>query len=325
MLWLEFLSCAGLLTYFAYYLCVEGVIISERTHIEEGIIGMFFLAIATSFPEIVTSSTAVFSFGKIGLGYGNILGSIMVNFMILLGVDYFMGKGRLLARVSRINLVTAVFILSSIAVILAAVFFRKVSISLPALNRIGVESVVIIIIYLLYLRTMRQRGARSHEEHIFEEQGSFFKIWFKFIFFLIVVMALSMWMAGIGAKLTVNTGLSETFIGTLFLGLTTSFPEIIVSFAALRAGSLDMAVGNILGSNIFDISVVSFLDLLSGTPILSMLTSGQIMATIAAMILAVITVIALIVRGDSSRRINWDTLLIFTAGFIGFVILYFIR
>lgn len=326
MVWFEFFICAGLLTYFAYNLCKEGIVLSAKTRMEEGVIGMFFLAVATSFPEIVSSATAVFSLGRIGLGYGDIIGSVIVNLMILLGLDILQGEGRILLRVSRLNRITGIFAMAVVLITLIAAAIRFSGATLPSIGRIGSESVLIVCVYFVYLMIIRKRGSDRSTGEVFRAgEEPFWEIWAKFILFLVIVMLLGMWMARIGEKIVLVTELSQTFIGTLFLGLATSLPEIIVSFAALRAGSVDMAVGNILGSNLFDVCIVPFLDVLTKKPILGMLTLGQVMATVVALVLCGIAVLGLYVKRDTTRKAGWDTVLIFTVGLIGFVLLYFVK
>jgi cation:H+ antiporter len=325
MVWLEFILCASLLTFFAYNLCKEGIILSEKTNIEKGVIGMIFLAIATSFPEIVTASAAVFSLGRIGLGYGDIVGSIMVNLMVLFAMDCYKGRGRILFQVSPVNRIVGVFTLVSVAFVLTAAMTRYAGVRVPVLGRLGVENIAVVIIYFLALEAVRKSGARPEHELYPGVREPFWEIWGKFIFFLVVVMFLGVWMAKSGEKIVVETGLSQTFTGTLLLGFATSLPEIIVSFAALKASSIEMAVGNILGSNLFDISIIPFLDLLTKNPILGVLSRGQILATVFAVVLSAIAVAGLYSKKDSSRRINWDTALIFIVGFAGFVVLYFVK
>ena len=325
MIWLEFLFCAALLTYFAYNLCKEGAIVAEKAHIAEGVIGMFFLAVATSFPEIATGATAVFSLGRIGLGYGDLMGSVMVNLMILLALDYYQGRGRILLRVSQLNRLAGSFALISVSVVLAAAILRSSGIPVPAFKRIGIESVLIPCIYFLYLGIIRGKGYQKREGIYHPGGESFWGIWARFALFLVIVMVLGMWMARIGDKIVLVTGLSQTFTGTLLLGFATSLPEIIVCFAALKAGSIDMAVGNILGSNLFDICIVPFLDVLTKKPILGMLTAGSLTATGLALALSAITVLGLSLKRDTMRRLSWDTPLIFAIGLTGFVLLYFVR
>jgi len=327
MVWLEFLVCASLLTYFAYNLCKEGIILSEKTTITHGIIGIFFLAIATSFPEIVTAGSAVFFLGRIGLGYGDIIGSLIVNTMILAGLDYFSGKGRILLKVSGLNRLTGIYVLLLLLIVLGAAVLRFSGMLVPSFQWIGIESLLIVVIYFVAIQILRKRDSHESPQLYKDEvkRESPWTVWGKFIVLLIVVMGLGVWMAKTGENIVVRTGLSETFTGALLLGFATSLPEIIVSFAALRAGSVDMAVGNILGSNMFDVLIIPFLDVLTRKPILGLLTLGQIIATGVVVLLSAIVVLSCFVKKDTSRRINWDTGLIFAIGLLGFVIIYYVR
>ena len=325
MIWIEFLICSALLTFFAYHLCREGIIISEKTHLEEGIIGMFFLAVATSFPEIVTGATAVFFLDKTALGYGDVIGSIIFNLMLLVGLDLYQGEGRILLRVSGINRLTGVYTLFLLGIVLLGAVLRTMGVGIPSFFGVGIENILIICTYFLALNIIRKSGEGKGEAPFEADKESFALIWVKFIVLLAVVMALGVWMAKIGDKIVVRTAMSQTFIGTLFLGIATSLPEIIVSFAALRMGSIDMAVGNILGSNLFDVCIIPLLDALSRRPILGFMTSAQLTATVIVTILALITVIGLFSKRDTKGKMGWDTVLIFAVGSLGFVLLYYLR
>ncbi|MFH1837518.1 MAG: hypothetical protein ABH862_05350 [Candidatus Omnitrophota bacterium] len=324
MIWLEFLLCASSLTFFAYKLCEEGSIISDKTKISEGVIGMFFLAIATSFPEIITSSAAVFSLGRVGLGYGDIAGSIIVNLMILSVLELFHKEGRVLLKASALTRLTGYFAAGTALVLLAGALLRSsLNIKFLSAGRIGIESLIIIGIYLFYIGKVRNF---DHSEELnIKTNDPFWKIWAKFIFFLSVVMILGVWMAKIGENIVVTTGLSQTFTGAFMLGVATSLPEIIVSFAAFRAASVDMAIGNILGSNLFDICIVPLLDALSSKPILGLLSPGQVLATGIVFVLCIIVSLGLFIKSDIKKRFSWDTGLIFTIGLAGFVLLYFVK
>ena len=325
MIWLEFILCSALLIYFAYNLCREGIILSERTNIEKGIIGMFFLAVATSFPEIVTGASAVFFLDKAALGYGDIVGSIIVNLMILFGIDIYQGKGRILLRVSKVNRLTGVYVVILLGIVLSAAMIRSIGVSIPVIYGVGIENFLIILTYFAALKIIQRSGKREEHVPLNNERESFLSLWSKFMIFLAVVMALGVWLARIGDKIVAQTTMSETFIGTLFLGLVTSFPEIIVSFAALRAGSINMAVGNILGSNMFDVCIIPFLDMLHKRPILGAMTNAQKFATVLVTVLSLVAVIGLYSKKETSRKVGWDTAIIFLFGLIGFVILYYIR
>lgn len=326
MFWIEFIICSILLTFFAYHLSKEGVILSKKTHISEGLVGMFFLAVATSFPEITTGVTAVHSLGRISLGYGDLIGSVIVNFMILMGLDYFSGRGRILSRISNANRYTAISILAVTAfVVLAAVSRRLSGSSSVSLGPIGVESIFIVGAYLFSLELIRRKDGAINDDFLIKKEQTFFEVWAKFIVLLLVVVLLGAWMAGIGDKIVSGTGMSQTFAGTLLLGFATSLPEIIVSFAALRAASIDMAVGNILGSNLFDICILPVLDLFTPGPIFSMLSTPDIAATLIALTIAIIAFSGVLKRDPGNRMVGMDTFLIFVVGFAGFVLLYLMK
>ena len=105
-------------------------------------------------------------------------------------------------------------------------------------------------------------------------------------------------MGFIGDELTKLTGLEASFVGTLFLAICTSAPEIVVSIAALRMGALDMAVGNVLGSNMFNMGVIIFVDDLFYTagPILSYAAMDHISTALFAILMSCVVIIGLIFR-----------------------------
>ena len=122
------------------------------------------------------------------------------------------------------------------------------------------------------------------------------------------------WLAFIGNELSMVTGLEASFVGTLFLAFATSTPEIVVSVSALRLGAPDMAVGNVLGSNLFNMGVVLVVDDLFYTsgPILSVASSSHIFTAVIAMLISSIVVIGVVFRPRLRPRswISIDTLAI---------------
>ena len=86
-----------------------------------------------------------------------------------------------------------------------------------------------------------------------------------------------------------------------------------------------MAVGNVLGSNMFDICIIPLLDMLNKTPILGMLTRGQVLVTTVMLLISVVFVAGAFIKKETSSRVNWDTSAIFAIGFVGFVIIYFVQ
>jgi cation:H+ antiporter len=324
MVWIEFAICSILMILFAYKLCEEGIAISKRTRLEESIIGMVFIAVGTSFPEVVVGVTSVFSLGRIGLGYGDLVGSVIVNSMLLLLIDLSIGKRRLLSTISRENTLTALFIFG-VAVMIFFAGVLRMYIALPRIGPLGVESLVVIFIYGVFLRAINKKNGCDRDEVRHVEGVSLLQNWARFTVLLILVMILGIWMARIGEKIVVVTGLSQTFTGTLLLGLATSFPEIIVTFSAIKAGSFNMAAGNVLGSNLFDLSVIPVLDFMTEDPIMGMLTNGQVLAAGIVLLISLVTIAGIAVKKPVQKRVSPETGVIFAVGLVGFVLLYFIK
>ena len=121
----------------------------------------------------------------------------------------------------------------------------------------------------------------------------------------IAVIGAGTWLGFIGDELSEITGLNASFIGTLFLAICTSAPEIVVSISALRIGAPDMAVGNVIGSNLFNMGAIIFVDDLFYTtgPILSYTSADHIIIGLFAILMSCVVIIGLIYRPRFWSRI----------------------
>ncbi len=90
------------------------------------------------------------------------------------------------------------------------------------------------------------------------------KAYIVFILSGIAVVDLGIWLSSIGDRISATTGLSRSFVGNLFLATSTSLPEIAASLAAIRIGAVDMAIANVLGSNLFNIAILAVYDIADG-------------------------------------------------------------
>jgi cation:H+ antiporter len=332
MVWAQFALCAALMIISAYALCREGMALSAVTHIEEGVIGIFFLAVATSFPEIVVGVSSVYYLGSVALGYGDLIGSVMINSMLLIVVDYMAGRGRVLAGASKMNFIAVLLWGIAAMVIVSAALLRK-HYGLFSIGPLGVESFIILGLYFVYLARLKRtssmailvkKNMKSSLGLSLPEHGNA-AMWIRFTFLLFTVMILGVWMASLGEKISASTGLSHTFVGGTLLAVVTSFPEIAVTFAAIRSGSIQMALGNIFGSNLFDLSILPFLDVLTKEPITVFLTTGQIAATAVAVLIPVILIFGMRVRDNAPKKVGFGTAMVFTAALSALTILYFVE
>ena len=110
-----------------------------------------------------------------------------------------------------------------------------------------------------------------------------------------------------------TTGLSHSFVGNLFLALTTSLPEIAASLAAIRLDAVDLAIGNVLGSNLFNIALFFMYDLADGrSNFWASLTNANAFAAVMTIMMTGVVIISLMYRASPKTpyRISWDGLVI---------------
>jgi cation:H+ antiporter len=123
------------------------------------------------------------------------------------------------------------------------------------------------------------------------------------------VVGLGIWLASIGDRLAATTGFSRSFIGNLFLALTTSLPEIAASLAAIRLGAIDLAIGNVLGSNLFNITLFFVYDIADGNGnFWASLTNANAFAAVMTIMMTGVVIISLMYRASPKTpyRISWD-------------------
>jgi cation:H+ antiporter len=131
----------------------------------------------------------------------------------------------------------------------------------------------------------------------------------------------------IGENIAKVTGLGQTFVGNIFIALSTSLPEIVVSVAALRMGAVDMAFGNIFGSNLFNVVILAVDDIFhTKGPILSYVSANHLVSSNAAISMTAVAAIALTYRASKKWFVfAWDSLAILALYVFALFVLYSMR
>jgi len=129
----------------------------------------------------------------------------------------------------------------------------------------------------------------------------------------------------VGEHMAEVMGWRETFVGTLFIALATSTPEAVVTIGALRIGALDMAIGNLLGSNLFDVAIIAVDDLffLPG-PILTRVSPLHAVSSVSAVMMTGLTIVGLLYRPKTRlfHRVGWASLFLFSFYLLNTYVLY---
>lgn len=317
---LEFIICSILIFLSSHYISRYGKSLSIKIGWHEGFIGVVFLAAATSLPELFTSISTV-PLKKIDLGFGDAIGSLIINLMLIGLLDYFHGRGRILLHAKKENILTGVYTLFSLGVLGLFTFLRHFWLSGFYFFGIGIESFIIIGIYFMGMRSIfSKRHGDSRRSQT--EDNSY--IWYKFLAFFLVIILLGFWLANIGKRISDSTNINQTFIGTLMLAFSTSLPELAVSWSSLKAGSIDMAIANILGSNFFDVCIIPLMDFVrGGDPVLGIVAPINILTIAITILMTGIVILGLSIRSkDTKRKMGWDTILILLVGIFGYYFIY---
>lgn len=225
--------------------------IADKLHIPQLIIGLTIVAMGTSAPEAAISISASVQ-GSADIAVGNILGSNILNILIILGIT---------------SVITPLAVQKSTVkceipfVIIISVIFGLIGLFDNSIGFIdGILLWVLFIAYIAYLFIMTKKGKIQADESDDEDNGKKPKKVWQLILFGIIGIALVVF----GSNITVNAateiatmfGMSERFIGLTIVALGTSLPELVTSITAALKKNADIAIGNIVGSNIFNILFV---------------------------------------------------------------------
>jgi cation:H+ antiporter len=312
MIWFQFLAIALVIVVAGARLARFGDVLGERTGLGRSWIGVVLLAATTSLPELFTGfgATALAALPDIALG--DVLGSCMFNLLILSLMDAIQPEP-ISARAHQGHALSIGFGLLLIGVAgLGLVADHR----LPALGWIGIYSPTLIALYFVAMRVIfaheRQRRARETQEVAEELQYGEITLKSAVLHYSLAaaaVVAAAVWLPRLGAELARQTGLSEAFVGSLFVAVTTSLPEIVVSVAAVRIGALDLGIGNVLGSNLFNLLILGLDDVFYRQgPLMADASVSHSVSIVAIVMMNALFLIGLTYKVMTKRFVvAWDT------------------
>ena len=239
--------------------------LAKRLNLAGGWIGLTLLATVTSLPELVTGGTAT-AIGNVDLALGAIFGSCSFNITLIVLLNALWGGGSVLRGVSTSHSLSSSFGLALIGLaLMGIVIMDKFAGRVPLAQVTEISWVLLIFVtYLgcmrLVYRDERARSGGAIQADQRQKVGAALSVHIALM--AVVIVVASWWLARIGDVLStheielIGRPLGATFVGAVFLGISTSLPEIVTSIAAVRLGNLDLALGNIFGSNMFNIFVI---------------------------------------------------------------------
>jgi cation:H+ antiporter len=262
MLILQFLLLAAVVAGAGTALARAADAIAEVTGLGRLLVGSVLLAAATSLPELTVDVAAVRA-GHADLAAGDLFGSSLMNLLILAGIDLARRNGRkMLSREAASHALSATLAIAVTGLAGCAILTAG---KLPAVTFFGIGgwSWAILVAYLLGARMLfidQRISARLAADEMPERGGTIWRPAAVFLAAAGVLVATGPRLAATAAELADRSGLGGTFVGTTLVAITTSLPELVASLAAVRLGAVDLAIGNVFGSNAFNMILFVPLD-----------------------------------------------------------------
>lgn len=297
--WMIFLLCSLAIVLAGVKLAKFGNAIGKRTGIGQGWIGLLFLATITSVPELTTTVTGV-TIGAPNIAVGNALGSNLFNVVIIAIVDIMLlGRGPFLRKVKTYHIVSggAAILLTTLVIFGISVF--------PRAQVLGISpfSMAILILYVfavfLLFRVEKQEGVAE------ESDAATLSLRRALVGFAVsagVIIAAGVFLIHASKSISLGSALSGSFMGAILVAIVTSLPELATSIGALRIGAYDMIMGNLFGSNMFNILTIFFADVAfrRGSVFASLggQASDQLMIALLGIMMTMIAIIGIAYRSE---------------------------
>lgn len=305
--WIVFILSGLVVVAAGVRLTRNGDVIAERTGLGAAWVGMVFVAIATSLPELATDIFAIRQ-GDIDLAVGDLFGSSMANMLILALADLYLWRQHVLMRVAVNQALVGALAIAMTLIAVAGILANDG----PTVFGIGWAPILIAGSYiagirLLHLNRDEPPFEESEEavEHLVDaEQTSLRRAVTEFGIAAVVILIAAPFLARSAGDIAEELGVATGVVGVALLAVTTSLPELTVTFVSMRDGAYDMAVGNLLGSNCINMVLFLILDVVEGPgSLLTQAGPSALMAGVFATILMAQTIFE--VLNTSEERIRW--------------------
>ncbi len=328
LIWLEFGCCAALIGWAGAKLCRYADVIADKTHLSRSWIGLIMLATVTSLPELVTGISAISLANVPNIAVGGVLGSCVFNLAILVILDFLVRGESLYRRASPNHILSIGFCVILIGFVgLSLLLAGKATFSIA---HVGIYTPAIILFYIVAMRSLYIHEYAQVKEFVEEVADRYPEMtlnqaYRRYALSAIAIIAAGIYLPFAGERLAAIMGWHNTFVGTLFVAAITSLPELAVTIAAFRMGALDMAIANLLGSNLFNILILALEDLIFLTgPLLSYISPLHVFSVISAVIMNGIVIVGLVYRPSTRLffSIGWISLGLFTLYLLNVYVFY---
>lgn len=325
MIWAQFAIAAGIVVISGYKLSRYGEQIARRTGLGQTLMGIILFSTITSLPELTVCITSTSVVQAPDLAIGNVFGSNLFNLLLIAVLDIVQGRGAILDLLSPAHVLAA-----SLGILLAGLTTLSIGLGLSFdLGFMGLESIVLVVIYALGMKILYRYEALGSLQggHEVQEPRETTAGKSAYIFFAIgafAILGAGLWLSVTADAIAQATGWGRSFIGSFMLAVVTSLPELAVGIPLVRMGAFDMAIGNLLGSNIFNIAIIPVADIFfTKGALLANASGSHILTAVLGIVMTNIVIIDLIYRAKKVPwRIGWGSISIIILYFLGSITLF---
>ncbi len=311
-IWLQFIICTAIIVFAGIKLSKYGDIIAEKTGMGRTWIGIVLLASVTSLPELITGVSSVTLFDLPNIAVGDVLGSCMFNILIIALYDFSPRSAPISSQTHHGQVLTAGYGILLLGLVSIGI---STGAKIPTVGWVGLYSIFFLLIYLGAMRMVfmyekrRNLMLEQEAEELQYADISTKKVYAMYAFNALLIVGAASWLPHLGDRISEMTGLGNTFVGSIFIALSTSLPELVISYGALRIGAVDLMLGNLFGSNLFNIGILAIDDLLyTKGALLSNVTQSHLITANAAIIMTAIAVIGLTYQTKKKfLYLAWDS------------------
>ena len=331
LVWLEFGICAALIALAGWRLSLYGDVIAEKTGLGGMWIGVVLLASVTSLPELATGVSAVAAADAPDIAVGNVLGACVLNLAYLVVLDLVHREESIYTRARQGHILSAGFGILLLGIVGFSLLLAQ-RVDELSLGHVGIYTPVILALYLISMRVVFSYEKKQMAAYVEEAAERYPRLTLRqaivrFALAALVVVGTGMWLPFVGEDIAALYGWNTSFVGALFIAAATSLPELAVTLSALRLGALDMAIGNLLGSNLFNLLILAVDDLFYWRgPLLSHVSATHAVSVMSALTMTGAVIVGLLYRppGRLFRTVGWiSVLLLWVYGLNAYVLFRF--
>ena len=312
LLWLALAVAAAAILLFSRLLVSSADVIANRTGLGRSFVGVMMLATATSLPELVTGVSSILLVDQPDLAAGDAFGSNLVNLVIIGIIDLLWRNGPILVAVGRGPIVVGFLGIAVVGCTIVAMLAHNAT-SFAETWPVSPVSLALFLVFLFGMFVI-YRQEEAPQEEVSEKSGESIaaRVSENTPIAMLVIVGAAVVLAKTGDRLAHEMGWEASFVGTQFLAISTSLPEFAASYAAVRIGAPDLAIANLLGSNLFNMGFVLFIDDVAFVdgPLWTGIAGIHLLTAAFAVVMTVVVLAGLFAHRRERRegRFTWESL-----------------